>query len=108
MTRLYVAGPMTGLPEYNYPAFHQAAERLDNHGYGVLNPARRGVQPDWQWSDYLRHALRDVTRADGIALLGGWWRSRGARLEVHVATALDMPCEPLEWWLDRRPMEVAR
>lgn len=96
---LYVAGPMTGIPEYNYPAFDSAAAQLVSAGYACLNPARRGVVEGWEWSDYLRMALRDVTQATGVALLGGWETSRGALLEIHVANALDMRVEPLDVWL---------
>jgi len=37
--RIYISGPMTGLPEHNFPAFHAAAERLRKAGWEVNNPA---------------------------------------------------------------------
>jgi len=40
VTTIYIAGPMSGLPEFNYPAFFAAAEQLTAAGYDVLNPAR--------------------------------------------------------------------
>ena len=104
--RLYIAGPMTGLPHFNYPAFRAAEAELRAVGYGVLNPVDAeqhnptpGESQAWDW--YMRHALRMVTEADGVALLDGWWRSRGASLEVHVARALELPTEPVEHWLSR-------
>lgn len=42
--RIYLAGPMTGLPEFNYPAFHAEAARLRGLGYQVENPADHGVK----------------------------------------------------------------
>lgn len=100
---LYVAGPMSGLPEFNYPAFNDAADLLRDAGYSVLNPVdseqhnHTGQPQQWQW--YMRHALRMVTEADGVALLADWDKSRGAQLEFHVAGALALPCYPLIEWL---------
>ena len=42
MTRIYIAGPMSGLPELNYPAFNAMAERLRAHGH-VRPSAMAGV-----------------------------------------------------------------
>jgi hypothetical protein len=104
MTMLYVAGPMTGLPAFNYPAFNSAARRLRVLGYDVLNPVdvekhnTAGEQQPWDW--YMRHALRMVLEADGLALLENWQDSRGATLEVHVAETLGLPVQPLLWWVD--------
>ncbi len=104
MSAVYIAGPMTGLPEFNYPAFHEAEARLRAAGHAPSNPARieadnptPGVAQDWSW--YMRRALRLVVDAEGVALLAGWEQSRGAQLEVHVAEALGMRVAPLEAWL---------
>lgn len=103
--KLYIAGPMTGLPEFNYPAFRDADQRLRRAGYDVLNPAdidaAHNPTPDtpqeWDW--YMRHALRMVLAAEGIALLPDWWKSRGAALEVSVAAALNLPVRTVDdWW----------
>lgn len=96
---LYVAGPMTGLPEYNVPAFFAAEERLTEAGFTVLNPARHGVDPAKTWADYMRLGLRDVLDADGVALLPGWQSSKGALLEADVADRLGMHLKPVEDWL---------
>lgn len=100
MTCLYVAGPMSGLPDYNYPAFHAAAERLRAAGYVVENPAEN--PPCADWTGYMRLSLVQISRADGIAVLDGWQMSRGASLEVHIAHALLLPVLPVESWLHAR------
>lgn len=49
--RIYLAGPMTGLPEHNFPAFHAEAARLRGLGYQVENPAEHGEIPGFEWAD---------------------------------------------------------
>lgn len=90
---VYIAGPMTGLPEFNYPAFNAAEDELRAVGHHPINPARHGDDhraPGWSWTDYMRETIRDVTRADAIHLLDGWESSRGARLEEHIAQSLGL------------------
>ena len=99
--RIYVAGPMSHLPRYNLPAFAAAAAELNALGYVAVNPGRHGVDPQYTWADYLRRGLTELLTCDAVALLPGWEDSRGATLEVHVATALDMPVEPLDHWIRR-------
>lgn len=103
--KVYISGPMTGYPGYNYPAFHAAENELRSRGYDTLNPARHPAQESWV--DYLRLDLVDVLAADGLALLPGWEASRGAQLEVHVAHALGMRVLPLNAWLANPPSEEA-
>jgi hypothetical protein len=101
---LYIAGPMSGLPEFNYPAFFAAEEQLRAAGYDrILNPARAVCPVGSEWDVYMRSALVMVTQAEALALLPGHQNSRGARLERHVAEALGMPVAPLEHWLTPDP-----
>ena len=88
---VYLAGPMTGIAEYNFPAFNAAAAALRAEGLSVVNPADHGVQEGVEWADYLRYDLTNIAHCESIALLPGWSHSKGARLEVHVARALGMP-----------------
>ncbi|WP_108723834.1 DUF4406 domain-containing protein [Cellulomonas timonensis] len=92
--RVYISGPMSGYPQHNYPAFFAAEDLLRAAGHVPLNPARNPEQPTW--ADYLRLDLGDVLTADQLAVLPGWEASRGARLEVHVAHALEVPVLPID------------
>lgn len=100
---LYITGPMTGIKDFNYPAFDAAAERLNTCGYDVANPADTerlnptpGRPQPWRW--YMRHALALVINSDGIATLPGWTASPGASLEVYVARRLSLPVHPCFQW----------
>lgn len=81
---IYICGPMTGLPEYNYPAFHAAAAELRAQGWHVVNPAEN-AEP----------TAPQVRGAALLALLPGWHQSRGAQAEVSLANDLGIPCYPL-------------
>jgi hypothetical protein len=61
----------------------------------VINPADHGIVEGADWSDYLRHDIRQLVTCEVIALLPGWSTSRGANLELHIATALGMLVYPL-------------
>lgn len=101
MTSLYIAGPMTGLPEHNFPAFNAAEVRLQQVGYSTMNPARHGANdPSMTWSDYMRRDIADLLTVDGIALLDDWEASRGARLEVHIAQQLGIDVRQVSSWVE--------
>jgi hypothetical protein len=101
--RLYLAGPMTGHPENNYPAFHAAARRLRSAGFVVLNPAETILPPlaNPTWGDWMRAGLTQLLTTDGVALLPASGGSRGAQLEVLVAHELAMPVRTIPWWLTK-------
>lgn len=89
-TRIYLAGPMTGLPELNFPAFHAEAARLRALGYDVVNPAEINLDPGAKWEDCIRADIRELMTCGWLALLPGWVSSRGARLEHSIAVSLGM------------------
>ena len=86
--RVYIAGPMTGLPEFNFPAFNAMAEVLRADGWHVENPAEHGHVDGAEWADYLRYDISRLSTCSAMMLLPGWSSSRGARLEVSIAKEL--------------------
>lgn len=101
MTTIYIAGPMTGYPNFNREAFHTAAYRLRAAGYHVISPAETPLPTkDPSWADWTRASLKRLLDADGIALLPGWRDSRGASIEYHVATQLGMADNTVKGWMN--------
>lgn len=86
--KVYIAGPMTGLPQFNRPAFHQAAMNLSFEHHVPLNPA---ILPDGlSEADYMAVGITMLQRADAIFLLTGWQFSAGARAEHALALKLGL------------------
>ena len=99
---IYIAGPMTGLPDLNFPAFDAAERQLRDAGYDVLNPTRHGGgDPNKTRLDYLVPCLYDVMAADGVALLDDWETSKGAPVEAKLAQVHDKPVVGIRAWLNR-------
>jgi hypothetical protein len=83
MTKIYIAGPMTGIPDYNRPAFNEYAAKLVTQGHTVLNPA---TLPDGlEQSEYMDICLAMVRACDELHALTGWQESAGATVEIHYA-----------------------
>lgn len=105
----YLAGPMRGIQEYNFPAFRAAARWLRGMGWGIYSPAERDEDDAValenherhreidQWGTalpldyYMEFDLAAVCRTDAVILLPDWEKSQGARLEARVATELGHP-----------------
>lgn len=88
--RIYIAGPMTGLPDFNYPAFNAEAARLRALGWHVENPAENAAPPCGSWSGYMRLAIAQLVTCDAVCLLPGWSASRGASIEHGLAVHLGL------------------
>lgn len=99
MACIYLAGPMTGLPEHNFPAFHAAAAVLRERGHQVVSPAEVNAADvgKWAWEQFMRVDLALLVKCERIAMLPGWQQSKGAKLEHHVATEIGMPVDFIDF-----------
>jgi hypothetical protein len=102
VTRVYIAGPMSGKPGLNFPAFHAAAADYRKRGCFVINPAeinggsdeltatREMTQDEYQehWLKCMRADIAGLLSCEMIVMLDGWTASRGASLEHHIAREL--------------------
>jgi Domain of unknown function (DUF6378)/Domain of unknown function (DUF4406) len=95
---VYISGPMTDVPEFNYPQFNEVEELIrishkplpdvklpkgDKWRVVPFNPARNFEgQTDLSREVYLELALRQVDTCQAIVLLPRWYQSPGARLEL--------------------------
>lgn len=87
----YIAGPMSGYPEHNFPAFYAKAAEQRALGYKVINPAELDDQDGdltKPWDFYLRRDLHFLAECNRIVLLDGWEKSKGAQLEHHIGKTL--------------------
>lgn len=87
---IYLSGPMSGLPEFNYPAFNAAAIKLRTLGYQVENPAENPEPPCKSWAGYMRLALAQLVQCEVTVRLPGWQNSRGAVIESSISRMLGM------------------
>ena len=88
---IYIAGPMTGVEDYNYPMFDVVAEMLREWGFEVVNPTElkhnEDPEADVSLDEYMVLDLPYVIACDALALLPGWEQSRGSNVELLVALA---------------------
>jgi Domain of unknown function (DUF4406) len=99
MKRVYISGPMTGMPDLNKAAFLAAADSLAGAGYKVVNPVYNGVPDSAPWQEHMRVDIAMLVGCDGVATLPGHMASKGARLEVHIARQLHMPVMSVAQWV---------
>lgn len=91
--KVYLCGPMSGIPEFNFPAFHAATKQLRDKGFKVFNPAERDLEDGFNpktdkantFLHYMKYDLPAVMDSDAVVVLPGWENSKGAKLETHVA-----------------------
>ncbi len=97
--KLYLSGPMTGIPNWNRASFDDAAKQLTDLGYEVINPfdlpepvVSTKPSPTEAWAAYL---VRDILllqeeRPDFVVLLPGAEHSNGSCLESRYAKEIGL------------------
>lgn len=112
----YLAGPMTGIPAFNFPLFDRAASSLRGRAYAIVSPAElddpaerkkalaspdgHALVGDDSWREFLRRDV-DIVMAEGcvgVICLPNWEGSKGARLETYVAEAFGKEILRYEPW----------
>lgn len=109
--RVYLAGPMTGIPAMNFPAFDAAATDLRARGYDVVSPSELDDPEDRSaalgsedgdlsklesgksWGDFLARDVKLIADEgiEAIVVLPDWEQSRGARLETFIGRLCGLP-----------------
>jgi len=89
---IYISGPMTGLPDFNYPAFEEALKRLTAAGLRCVSPhtLHGDAAKTSTWSDFLRRDVKAMMDCSALVMLPGWENSRGAQLERLIAEKLNI------------------
>jgi hypothetical protein len=101
MSRVYLSGPITGLPDLNFPAFNAEAARLRALGFEVVNPAE--INPDGgTWHECMRRDVALLVTCDHVATMPGWDKSQGASLEVSIADRLGIGSSPAQLITEHR------
>lgn len=88
--RVYIAGPMTGIDNYNREAFMAAASEIANTAR-LLPVHTAWLELGYDYEDYIRISLDLVGLCDVITALPGWENSIGAQREVRRAEQLGIP-----------------
>jgi hypothetical protein len=114
---------MTGIPQFNFPAFEAMAAGLRADGIKVQSPAEMDdpetrkmalSSPDGApgtgsangetWGDFLARDVKLVADGvKGVLVMDGWEKSRGARLETFVAY---LTGKPIRWAVDLSPVSM--
>ena len=92
---IYISGRIAGNKNWKED-FQKAEEYLKSNGYKVIiNPLNLAEQVNKEiknptYIDYIKQDIEILTLCDEIYILRGWWRSKGARLERHIAKVLGL------------------
>lgn len=96
---IYLAGKMTGCPNYNRTAFILEEARLSELGHTVLSPANHIPLHNPEaisHSQYMHIGCAMIDAADAVYLLPGWEDSPGANAERKYAEYRGKIVEVLE------------
>jgi hypothetical protein len=94
--KVYILGPMTGMPNENREVFAVAALGLRMRGFEVVSPAELnppmpdGADPEAWWQRCMRVCIAALVTCEAVYRIEGWDWSRGGSLEAHIARGLRM------------------
>ena len=102
--KVFISGPMTGLPDNNRKAFEEAEKSLKAAGFSVFNPSWLNFDNGFSDADIAAIDLAALKRCNYIYQLEGWEKSKGASAEWLVANWCGLKSvnrEWLEWYVGK-------
>lgn len=99
--KIFISGPMSGKPEYNFPEFNKRESILRNQGWEVVNPvticelyggAEKVTNDKHLFDLMIDKEITELKKCDAIYMLKGWEDSCGAFKEYFVARRLHLYC----------------
>ena len=98
--KIYLAGPMTGIEDFNFPAFLKKGQELEDAGHTVFNPAKADLE-EWGTLEEVKakatyrvclkkDLLWILDHAEAIYLLKGWENSKGVAADLALSKALGL------------------
>jgi hypothetical protein len=105
-TKVYISGPMTGLPGNNYPAFLAAADALRANGYEAVNPAELDSVGCNTWEEHMRVDIAAMMDCTAICILPGSDVSKGSMLERMIASKLGFDAGTVEDFINKPRKET--
>ena len=110
--KVYLAGPMRGFDQFNFPTFLQAATDLREKGDEVISPAEHdlesGFDPTLNTLDgfdlagAMRWDLQQISHVDAVIVLPGWGGSEGTKKELRQARKFLIPIYEYEDFIKER------
>ena len=107
--RIYICGPITGMPDHNRQAFNEAANRLNSADtVRAVNPHTicaditaefRGT-PEELWQACMKKDIAELLTCDAVALLPGFSNSRGAMIECSIAENIGIQVYNIQHFYD--------
>lgn len=93
--KVYISGPMTGLPNYNRDAFAEAEKWCVKNGMSPFNPGWLAFEEDtaFTYEEILQIDLAALANCEAILMLPGYEKSNGAKVELEMATRLGLKVE---------------
>lgn len=120
--KIYISGPITAKNHeqevMNRSMFYEVAERIEHMGMEPVNPCESDDQvKNKTWINYMRKDIPLLLECDEVWVIPNWYRSKGANLEILIATLLEIPiycAETLKrirlpftyWFFDRSNIQL--
>lgn len=93
--KIYLSGPITGVPDFK-EKFEAAKAEIEEKAWGwgydleIINPAAIELQAGASHEDYMKVCMQELAKCDTIYMLNGWQNSRGACREYGYALGAKM------------------